>query len=61
MKALKTDLARRLLADPEAKSKLRDFLNRPRSSSDSEAPSIAVTTSSGEVVVVRPRVVPKAP
>lgn len=62
MKALKSPLAARLLADPEAREQLRDFLTGKRSTPQAESASaddgFEIRAASGEVV--RVTVVPKA-
>jgi hypothetical protein len=62
MKALKSPLASRLLADPAAREQLREFLTGNRSEYSVSAQSIAeafeIRPASGEVV--RATIVPKA-
>jgi hypothetical protein len=64
MKALKSDLARQILADPAAKSKFRQFIVNNWSPSsavwDGRQPlEITVTTNTGQKTV-QPVLVPKA-
>lgn len=63
MKALKSDLARVVLADPKAKGQLRQFLVVRDAKTgriiDTSRKPIEVTTAAGKILV-RPVVVPKA-
>ncbi len=60
MKALKSDLGRAVLADPQAKLQLRDLLSRKVATESTSLRSIMIKTSDGKVVNVTPVVVPKA-
>lgn len=68
MKALKSDLAKRVLADPTARAQLRDansgswVVLREKSGRGphSSMPTISVHDKNGRVVHVTPIVVPKA-
>ncbi|MDQ6877286.1 MAG: hypothetical protein M3082_06235 [Candidatus Dormibacteraeota bacterium] len=61
MKALKSNLGRAVLADPQAKSQLRDFLAKKTAAGSGAArTSIRVRTGNGQFVDVTPVVVPKA-
>jgi hypothetical protein len=59
MKALKSQLASEVLADPEARKHLREFLTRGRS--EGAPPSeFLFRRPNGETVKLTPRIVPKA-
>ncbi|GGY51336.1 hypothetical protein GCM10007387_37160 [Pseudoduganella albidiflava] len=59
MKALKSQLASEVLADPEGRKHLREFLTR--GASDGAPPSeFLFRRPNGETVRLSPRIVPKA-
>ena len=60
MKALKSDLGRAVLADPQAKLQLRDLLSKRVATESASLRSIRIKTTDGRVVNVTPVVVPKA-
>ena len=60
MKALKSDLGRAVLADPQAKLQLRDLLSKRVATESASLRSIRIKTTDGRVVSVTPIVVPKA-
>lgn len=64
MKALRSDLARSVLADPAAKDQLRGYLadrKSPAARSGTEAASvIELRTAAGPTLRLHPRVVPRA-
>ena len=60
MKALKSERAKTLLADPSARVQLRSFLVSRVSASGQLSNSIVINQRSGQVLRVQPEVVPKA-
>jgi hypothetical protein len=64
MKALKTPLAKKVLADPRGKVQLRAYLETRSSSSNFEGTrpiaSVQVRSKEGKIISVRPLIVPKA-
>jgi hypothetical protein len=62
MKALKSERAKTLLADPSARGQLRTYLASRLSASGQVSNSVVieVNRTSGQVLRVRPEVVPKA-
>ncbi|WP_338770722.1 hypothetical protein [Massilia sp. METH4] len=59
MKALKSQLASEVLADPVARKHLREFLTRG-AADGAPATEFMFRRPSGEVVKISPRIVPKA-
>lgn len=60
MKALKSERAKTLLADPSARVQLRTYLASRPSTTGQASVVIEVHRTSGQVLRVRPEVVPKA-
>jgi len=61
VKALKSDLAKALLADPRAKEKLRTFLTTRASAGSAPTADVLIEVQDqGKKVRVTPTVVPKA-
>lgn len=62
MKALKSERAKLLLADPQAREQLRRFMmTHPSAAAADEAPVlIHLRRQDGRVEVLQPRIVPKA-
>jgi hypothetical protein len=60
MKALKSQLAKDVLADPGGRAALREYLTSPAAAGGATNPPKIAITSKGRTVRVYPSVVPKA-